>query len=308
MKLLIVEADDGQRLDFALAQQLGISRSQARRWIDAGQVEVNGRSLRASARVKTGDTVEATPLEAVASELGPEDIPLVVLYEDDDLIVVDKPAGLVMHPAPGHPGGTLVNALLHHCGGALAGIGGVLRPGIVHRLDIGTSGVLVVAKSDAAHTGLAEQFHDHSIEREYRSLVRGLPSADAGRVDRPIGRHLRDRKRMSVRFRRGREAHTAWQVLRRFPSSHRTWLSISPETGRTHQIRVHLASAGLPIVGDPVYGREKRGDAELARPALHARLLGFLHPTRGEHMRFEAPVPEDIAQLLAALEEREESA
>jgi 23S rRNA pseudouridine1911/1915/1917 synthase len=308
VKFLIVEAEAGQRLDYALAQQLGISRSQAHRWIVAGQVEVNGQSSRASARVKTGDAIEATPLEPVVSELGPEDIPLVVLYEDDDLIVVDKPAGLVMHPGPGHPNGTLVNALLHHCEGALAGIGGVLRPGIVHRLDIGTSGVLVVAKSDIAHTALAEQFHDHSIEREYRALVRGLPGADAGRVDRPIGRHPRDRKRMSVRFRRGREAHTAWQVLRRFPSSNRTWLSIAPETGRTHQIRVHLASAGLPIVGDPVYGRGKRGETELTRPALHAQLLGFDHPSSGEHLRFEAPLPEDLAQLLTALAGREETA
>jgi len=308
VKLVVVEAEDGQRLDFALAQQLGISRSQARRWIDAGQVEVNGRSLRASARVKTGDAIEATPVEPVALELSPENIPLVVLYEDDALIVVDKPAGLVVHPGPGHPNGTLVNALLHHCDGALAGIGGVLRPGIVHRLDKGTSGVLVVAKSDAAHTALSEQFHDHRIEREYLALVRGSPGADAGRIDRSIGRHPRDRKRMSVRSRRGREAHTAWRVLRRFPDSDRTWFSITLETGRTHQIRVHLASAGLPIVGDPVYGRAKSGEIELARPALHARLLGFDHPGSGEHLRFEAPLPEDLAQLLTALEGREERA
>jgi 23S rRNA pseudouridine1911/1915/1917 synthase len=304
VKLLIGEADEGQRLDFALAQLLGISRSQARRWIDAGQVVIDGRSPRASARVKAGDVIEATPAEPVASELTPEDIPLAVLYEDDDLIVVDKPAGMVVHPGAGHPTGTLVNALLHHCG-TLAGVGGVLRPGIVHRLDIGTSGVLVVAKCDAAHTALARQFHDHSVDREYRALVRGLPGADAGRVDRPIGRHPRDRKRMSVRFRRGREAHTAWRVLRRFASSDRSWLAVAPETGRTHQIRVHLASAGLPIVGDVVYGRTKRGESELARPALHARLLGFDHPRSGERLRFEAPLPEDLAQLLERLARRE---
>jgi 23S rRNA pseudouridine1911/1915/1917 synthase len=309
VKLRIGEAEAGQRLDFALARTLGISRSQARRWIDAGWVTVNGLSPRASARVETGDAIEATPLAPVASELVPEAIPLVVLHEDDDLIVVDKPAGMVVHPGPGHPTGTLVNALLHHCRGALAGIGGVLRPGIVHRLDVGTSGVLVVAKCDAAHTALAVQFHDHSIEREYRALVRGLPGADSGRMDRSIGRHPRDRKRMSVRSRRGREAHTAWRVLKRFPSSNRSWLCVAPETGRTHQIRVHLAAAGLPIVGDLVYGRSKRSsEPQLDRPALQAHRLGFDHPRSGERLRFEAQLPQDLARLLAELERREQPA
>jgi 23S rRNA pseudouridine1911/1915/1917 synthase len=181
----------------------------------------------------------------------------------------------------------------------------VLRPGIVHRLDRGTSGVMVVAKSDAAHTALAVQFHDHSIEREYRALVRSLPGSDSGRVDRPIGRHPRDRKRMSVRFRFGREAHTAWRVLQRFPASLRAWLAVMPETGRTHQIRVHLASAGLPIVGDTVYGRAKRDVDDFDRPALHAQVLGFRHPRRNERMRFEAPLPADIERLLEDLARRE---
>jgi 23S rRNA pseudouridine1911/1915/1917 synthase len=254
--------------------------------------------------VQAGDELEATPPEPVASPLTPEAIPLAVLYEDADVIVIDKPAGQVVHPGPGHAGGTLVNALLHHCGN-LAEVGGVLRPGIVHRLDRGTSGVLVVAKCDSAHTSLAQQFHDHSIEREYRALVRGLPGSDAGRVDRPIGRHPRDRKRMSVRSRRGREAHTAWRVLGRFPSSDCSWLSILPETGRTHQIRVHLASAGLPIIGDPVYGRAKRMLPGLERPALHAQVLGFRHPRSGERLRFEAPLPADLEELLADLRRRE---
>ncbi len=252
------------------------------------------------------DVVAAEPPQAVASPLAAEAIPLRVLHEDEDLIVVDKPAGLVVHPAPGHPGGTLVNALLHHCSN-LAGVGGVLRPGIVHRLDRGTSGVLVAAKNDAAHRGLATQFHDHSVDRVYRALVRGVPREEEGRVDLPIGRHVRDRKRMSVAARSTREAHTVWRVSKRFPKSDRSWLTIRPETGRTHQIRVHLASVGLPIVGDPVYGRRGKGPAErdLARLALHAERLGFAHPRGGAWMAFEAPPPEEILELLAALARRE---
>lgn len=304
MKLIAGEAEEGQRVDFALAQQLGISRAQAQRWIAAGNVRLNGTVPRSSGRVHAGDEIEADPPEPVSSPLTPEPIPLAILHEDDDLIVIDKPAGLVVHPAPGHSRGTLVHALLHHCG-ELAGVGGVMRPGIVHRLDRGTSGVMVVAKTDRAHAALAEQFHDHSIEREYRALARGLPSVDTGRVDRPIGRHPRDRKRMSVHFRSGREAHTAWRVLQRFPASDRTLLAVLPETGRTHQIRVHLASAGLPIVGDTVYGRAKRSRDELSRPALHAQILGFRHPASGERLRFEAPMPEDLARRIEALAARE---
>ncbi len=311
---IVSEDDAGERLDVVVAGLADVTRSQVRRWIDDSRVLVNDAPGRGSQRVREGDLVSAAPPEPQASPLAAEDIPLRVLHEDADLVVIDKPAGLVVHPAPGHPGGTLVNALLHHCGD-LAGVGGVLRPGIVHRLDRGTSGVMVVAKRDAAHHALAEQFHTHTIEREYRALVRGLPAADSGRVDRPIGRHRRDRKRMSVRSIGGREAHTAWRVLRRFRAAECTWLSVLPETGRTHQIRVHLASAGLPIVGDPVYGRRSklsrargaRGEAErsLARPALHAARLGFVHPTTGERLAFEAELARDIAELLDVLERRE---
>jgi len=307
LKIIIAESEEGQRVDSALAEFAGISRSQAQRWIESDLVRINGRAPRASSRLHCGDTLEATPPEPAQSSVAPEAIPLVVLYEDDDLIVIDKPAGLVVHPAPGHPGGTLVNALLHHCGD-LAGVGGVLRPGIVHRLDQGTSGVMVAAKNDVAHGALSEQFHDHSIEREYRALVRALPGADTGRVDQPIGRHPRDRKRMSVHSHRGREAATAWRVLRRFRATQRSWLAILPETGRTHQIRVHLASVGMPVVSDPVYGRSKREKLALDHPALHARTLGFSHPRHGERLRFEAPLPEDLEQLIASLEAREEKA
>ena len=306
MHFIVEEALSGQRLDLALARLADLSRSQARRWIDEGRVRVNDVEASASHRVKPGDSLEALPPDPEPSPLAPEAIPLDVLFEDGDLVVVDKPAGLVVHPAPGHPGGTLVNALLHRCSD-LSGVGGVIRPGIVHRLDRGTSGVLVVAKNDEAHRGLATQFHDHSIERIYRALVRGLPGADAGRVDRPVGRHARDRKRMSVKAKVAREAHTAWRVSLRFPRSGVSWLEVRPETGRTHQIRVHLASSGLPIVGDPVYGRRGRGTPSdlIDRPALHAEVLGFTHPRTGERLRFEAAPPDDLQSALDTLAARE---
>ncbi len=306
-RYVVGETEDGLRLDTALAGLVDASRSQVRRWIDDGRVSWNGRRVSASQRVSEGDWIEAEPPEPVASDLRPEPIPLSILFEDEAIVVLDKSADMVVHPSPGHATGTLVHALLHHCG-RLAQVGGVQRPGVVHRLDRGTSGVMVFAKDDAAHRALAEQFHDHSIERMYQALVRGNPSADRGRVDAAIARHPRDRKRMTVAKRGGREAHTAWQVARRFPRSARSLLEVRPETGRTHQIRVHLASAGLPIAGDPVYGRGGRNRAEpgLERPALHARILGLAHPRSGERMRFEAELPEDLGARLAALARREE--
>jgi len=289
-----------------LAAAAGIARAQARRWIDEGRVRVNAQPGRPGQRVRSGDALEATPPEPEPAAARAEAIPLQVLYEDADVIVIDKPAGLVVHPAPGHACGTLVNGLLHHCKD-LAGVGGVLRPGIVHRLDKGTSGVMVVAKNDLAHHALAGQFKRHSVERMYRAIVRALPAADEGRVDRAVGRHPRDRKRMSVATPRGREARTAWRVCRRFARSGCAELEVRPETGRTHQIRVHLASAGMPIVGDPVYGGRASGAAcaGLARPALHAALLGFRHPRSGVALRFEAPLPPDMGACLAALVARE---
>jgi 23S rRNA pseudouridine1911/1915/1917 synthase len=302
---VVGESEAGQRVDRALAELGAITRSEAQRWIDAGLVCVNAAPARASRRVQAGDALEARPPEPLPSPLAPEPIALRILHEDEDVIAVDKPAGLVVHPAPGHPGHTLVNALLHHCGN-LAGVGGVLRPGIVHRLDRGTSGVMVAAKHDAAHRSLAAQFHQHSIERVYLALVRGLPAAETGRVDRPIGRHPRDRKRMSVHARHGREARTAWRVQRRFAAAGLSWLEVRPETGRTHQIRVHLAAAGIPIAGDAVYGRDRGREHRLERPALHAWVLGFTHPRSGERLRLEAPLPPDLAALLEDLGRREE--
>jgi 23S rRNA pseudouridine1911/1915/1917 synthase len=300
LDFVVDEASAGARVDVVLASLAGVSRAQVRRWIDAKRVLVSGEPVRASRLLALAEVIEARPTRPVAMDLVPEPIPLVILYEDRHLIVVDKPAGLVVHPAPGHPRGTLVNALLAHCGD-LAGIGGVLRPGIVHRLDRGTSGVMVAAKHDTAHLGLAVQCEQHSSERRYRTFVRGLPGRDAGRIDRPIGRHPRDRKRMSVETRTGRPSLTGWRVLRRYPKAGVSELEIRPETGRTHQIRVHLASAGLPLVGDVVYGRARGRDAALGRPALHAEVLGFDHPESGERMRFRAELPEDLTELVASL-------
>jgi len=304
---VVGDEQDGERIDRALAALSHEPRSQIQRWIDAGRVTLNGVAVRASRRVTAGDEIEAWPPELVPAEPEAEAIPLAILYEDAELIVIDKPAGLVVHPAPGHRTGTLVNALLHHCGD-LQGVGGVLRPGIVHRLDLGTSGVMVAAKTDRSHRDLTEQFHDHLIERIYHAWVRGVPGDDTGRVEDAIGRHPRDRKRMSVRRDSGREARTAWRVAARFPKSGAARLEIRPETGRTHQIRVHLASIGLPILGDPTYGRGRSplpGVTLPGRPALHAAVLGFRHPATGERLRFEAPWPEDLATLDAQLSDRE---
>jgi 23S rRNA pseudouridine1911/1915/1917 synthase len=306
LRFVAGEAEAGRRLDAALARLAGVARAQAARWIDAGRVRVDAAPARASQRVAGGAVITACPPEPTPLGVAPEAIPLAILYEDADLIVIDKPAGLVVHPAPGHAHGTLVNALLHHCSD-LAGVGGVLRPGIVHRLDRGTSGVLVAAKHDAAHAALAAQFKDHSIERVYVALVRGAPGAEQGRIEQAIGRHPRDRKRMSVHARAGRAAATDWRVRERFARSGVTLLELLPATGRTHQLRVHLSASGMPIVGDPVYGRggEKLG---LDRPALHAAVLGFTHPKSGERLRFEAPLPADLRAALEQLSRRERSA
>lgn len=294
------ESHVGSRVDALLAEVSGVSRAQVRRWIDAGRVRVAGEAVRASRKLLLGEAVTAEPLDPVEMDLRPEAIPLVVLHEDADLIVIDKPAGMVVHPAPGHPSGTLVNALLHHCGD-LAGIGGVLRPGIVHRLDRGTSGVIVAAKNDAAHQHLSAQFAEHSIDRVYRTLVRGLPRSETGRIDRAIGRHPKDRKRMSVETKAGRPSITNWRVIRRFRTAGVSELEVRPETGRTHQIRVHLSAAGLPLVGDVVYGRARGQEATLGRPALHAEHLGFEHPRSAEWISFDAAMPEDLIEMMAEL-------
>jgi 23S rRNA pseudouridine1911/1915/1917 synthase len=306
-RFVIGEGEAEERLDRALAQLAGVPRAQVQRWLEAGVVTCNAAPARASQRVEAGDVLTAEPPEPVPMTLEPEAIPLAILHEDATLLVLDKPAGLVVHPAPGHARGTLVHALLHHCRD-LAGVGGVLRPGIVHRLDAGTSGVMVVAKTDAAHQALSLQFKDHSIERIYHAWVRGVPGAESGRIEGTIGRHPIDRKRMSVAAREGRAARTVWAVRARFTKSGAARLELRPETGRTHQLRVHLASQGMPILGDPVYGRARAGlppEAELARPALHALVLGFVHPSSGAALRFEAPPAPELLALDAVLRARE---
>ena len=305
---MVSAAHAGERLDRALATLAGVARAQAQRWIEEERVRVNGAPARASQKLVEGDRVLADPPELAPSELAAEAIALTILHQDDALVVLDKPAGLVVHPAPGHAGGTLVNALLHHVRD-LAGIGGVARPGIVHRLDRGTSGVMVVAKTDSAHGALSKQFHDHTIERVYIAFARGAPAQDDGRIERAIGRHPSDRKRMSIVTKSGRAAATRWSVLRRFPKSGAVKLEIRPETGRTHQIRVHLSAHGLPLLGDETYGQAAGGAfaRALSRPALHAAVLGFVHPSTGDRLRFEAPLPPDLVALeetLASAEPR----
>lgn len=302
-----------ERLDRFLADTLvDFSRAQLKKLIDEGRVRLNGTPVKAGTRLKGGETILLTPFELEPISALPQDLPLDILYEDSDLIVVDKPAGMVVHPAPGHASGTLVNALLFHCRD-LAGIGGDLRPGIVHRLDKDTSGVLVATKNDLAHQSLAGQFKVHSIKRRYLALVHGQVQNERGKVDKAIGRHPTERKKMSSRSRQGRHAVTHWQVLRRFDQDRLTWLELALETGRTHQIRVHMSEMNLPLVGDPVYGQQRRSNAvtdlelrkrlqQLQRQALHARLLGFTHPRSGEYLEFCSPLPEDLGRILDYLD------
>ncbi len=314
------------RLDKALAAAapagMGLSRSRLQALIAAGAVSLAGAALTdARARVAPGAAVTLRLPEAAPTRTEPEAIPLDVVFEDAHLIVVDKPAGLVVHPAPGAPAGTLVNALLHHCGDSLSGVGGARRPGIVHRIDKDTSGLIVAAKTDAAHQGLAAQFAAHSLERRYLAALRGAPdpgdprlaglpgvSWEPGgvlRIDAAIGRHPVDRKRMAVVAAGGKRAVTRARVLARFGPAAAPVACLAEcrlETGRTHQIRVHLAHVGHPLIGDPVYGR--RGGAATAafgRQALHAAALGFSHPVTGAEMRFESPPPPDMTALLQEL-------
>lgn len=303
----------GRRLDHVLtAAALPVTRSQLARLIDEARVMVNDRpATKPGQRVRAGDriTVEVPP--PAPSRAVPEAIPLTIVYEDDDLVVVDKPAGLVVHPAAGHVGGTLVNALLYHAGPIAAG-GEPLRPGIVHRLDKETSGLLVVAKTEAAREALAARFKTHAVERQYTALVHGVPAGGRGRIESLIGRHPVDRKRMSTRVTRGRRAVTHFEVVRVFPGP-LALLSLRLETGRTHQIRVQLADRGHPVVGDRTYGGHRPPPAALpaaARAAvaglprqfLHAGVLGFPHPRTGEPLRFTSPLPPDLAAVLRVLE------
>lgn len=330
-----IAADPPGRLDKALSRDVpeaaNLSRTRLGRLIADGQVVLNGTLVRdPKTKVTEGDIAEITVPDAAESHIGPEDIPLDVVFEDEDLIVVNKPVGMVVHPAPGTPGGTLVNALLHHCGDDLSGVGGQKRPGIVHRIDKETSGLLVVAKSDQAHHGLAAQFEAHSVERYYRAVVYGVPDAsdprlrgvrgvsfepgNIMRITTQLARHKTDRQKQAVLFEGGRHAVTRARIVERFGTPGvaaliECWL----ETGRTHQIRVHMAHAGHGLIGDPTYGGRRKlavksiGEAgveaarHFPRQALHAAVLGFEHPVTKEKIRFEAPIPRDMADLITAL-------
>ncbi len=302
----VQDEDSRSRLDIFISRQYPqFTRSRLKKLIESGHVRLNGETAKAGTLLSAGDTVALDIPEPEKSSLEPEAIPLNILHEDPDLLVLDKPPHMVVHPAFGHASGTLVNALLHHCRD-LSGIGGVTRPGIVHRLDKGTSGVMVIAKNDPAHRGLSHQFKDHTIRRTYLAAVRGKISAERGVIEKPLARHRRDRKRIAV-SERGRYALTRYRVLGRRDGL--TLVELKPGTGRTHQLRVHLASIGHPILGDPIYGGGVRSLhirdqmvlsllRSLRRPALHAFNLSFVHPASGEEMTFEAPPPEDLEGIF----------
>ncbi len=290
---------EGTRLDRFLQEMLPRhSRSFLQKIVEEGHAEVNGKAVSKNFKLSAGDVVHLEVPAPKELDVLPEDIPLDIVYEDSDLLVVNKPKGMVVHPAPGNPSGTLVNALLFHCKGRLSGINGVLRPGIVHRIDKDTSGLLMVAKSDQAHLGLAEQIQAHSFDRIYETVVYGGFKEDEGTVNAPIGRHPADRKKMAVTPSHSREARTHFEVVERFTGF--TRLRVKLETGRTHQIRVHMAYIGHPVAGDPVYG-PKKIISELDGQCLHAGRIGFTHPLTGERMTFESALPEYFVRFIKKL-------
>lgn len=295
---ILTATKEYKRLDAFVSEQLSISRSLATTLIEQGNVLLNGKTDKKRAQINPGDIVEVNLPDLEEPEAKPQEIPIDVVYEDEDLLVVNKPKGMVVHPAPGNPDGTLVNALLHHCKGSLSGINGVMRPGIVHRIDKDTSGLLMVAKNDSAHKFLAEQIKEHSFKREYRAVVYGNLKNDSGTVNAPIGRDPRNRQRMAVVFVNSKPAVTHYEVLERFEGF--TYVKLTLETGRTHQIRVHMASLGHPVAGDSVYG-PKKVITELEGQCLHASKLGFIHPTSQKYLEFETELPEYFFKYLNKL-------
>lgn len=294
----ITEEQEDERIDRFLAQLQSLSRSYIQKMMKEEAVKVNGLPVKGSYRVKTDDLVEFMLPEAVEPDIAPENIPLDILYEDRDVIVVNKPKGMVVHPAAGHYSGTLVNALMYHCGAELSGINGVLRPGIVHRIDRDTTGSVIACKNDAAHNSIAAQLKEHSVNRTYHAICHGVLKAEEGIIDRPVGRHPVDRKKMAINEKNGKQAVTHYRVLKRFKEY--TYVECALETGRTHQIRVHMASIGHPLLGDDVYSARKC-PFHLQGQTLHAKILGFRHPVTGEYIETDAPLPEYFRHLLEIL-------
>ena len=298
-EIYVTEEIAGDRIDKFLSEQCEeLSRSFIQKLLKSGEVFVGSKAVKASYKVTEGDLISFEVPEAVELEVLPEDIPLDVVYEDHDVILVNKPKGMVVHPAAGHYSGTLVNALMHHCKDDLSGINGVLRPGIVHRIDMDTTGILIVCKNDLAHNSIAEQLKEHSITRRYQAIVHGVLKEDEGTIDAPVGRHPQDRKKMCVNHQNGKHAVTHYKVLNRFKNF--THIECRLETGRTHQIRVHMASLNHPLLGDAVYGPAKC-PFKLQGQTLHAGILGFVHPRTGEYMEYSAPLPEYFQKLINTL-------
>ncbi len=305
------DEDRGTRIDKFLSDRSGESRSFVAKLIDSGAVTVNGKTVSKNSKLSTGDEVEIAMPEPEVCEALPEDIPLDIIYEDSDIIVINKPKGMIVHPATGIYTGTLVNALMFHCKDSLSGVGGVIRPGIVHRIDKDTSGLLVVAKNDEAHMSLSEQLKTHTVSRIYHAIAIGSIKDENGTINKPIGRHPNDRKKMAVitdPTQKAREAVTHYEVMERFeaPQGRFTYVKCRLETGRTHQIRVHMASTGHPLLGDTVYGggntKFEANNAKLIQgQCLHAKELELIHPKTGEHMHFECPLPENFELLLKKL-------
>lgn len=296
----ITEELDGERIDKALSLLLdSLSRSFISKLIKEDTVTVNGKSVKGSYPVKTDDEVVFFLPPSQEPNIVAENIPLDILYEDSDVIVVNKPKGMVVHPAAGHYSGTLVNALMYHCGADLSGINGVMRPGIVHRIDMDTTGSLIVCKNDKAHNSIAEQLKVHSINRRYHAICYGVIKEEEGTIHKPIGRHPSDRKKMAVNEHNGKEAITHYKVLKRFPNY--TYIECKLETGRTHQIRVHMASIGHPLLGDEVYAPGRKHPFKLQGQTLHAKILGFIQPSTQEYVEIDAPLPEYFENLLNKL-------
>jgi len=303
MNWVVTKEEEGNRLDKFLAErkEFSYSRSYLSKCIQEGYVFFNGEKAKASLKVKTGDKISFDIPKEKELEVFPEEIPLDIVYEDDDLLVVNKERGMVVHPAAGHYSGTLVNAVLSHAGSSLSSINGVNRPGIVHRIDKDTTGLLLICKNDLSHQSLAKQLEEHSITRKYHALVFGKIKEDEGCISAPIGRDEKDRKKQAISYKHGKEAITHYKVLERFLDS--TLVECQLETGRTHQIRVHMKSIGHPLLGDPVYGLKNRKDG-ISGQALHAMVLGFIHPRSNEYMEFSVAYPEDFQTLLEKLRKR----